>query len=170
MGLLALPVLDVLRGYDGSLGAQVAVKELTSELVGRFATSVVSATLARHGPGPLRRYRADLVIPPQVAAEVALFKAMAMRFVMSDPHRLQAQARQRELVAELCAVLVYRAPDQLDPALRPAWQQARDDGERLRVVVDQIVALTDAQAVRWHAALTGREHGTAVGMRAPVPC
>jgi dGTPase len=153
VGLLALPVLDALRHYDGSLGAQVALKELTSELVGRYVSAVVSATVAQFGPGPLGRYRADLVIPSQVAAEVALLKAMALRFVMSDPHRLALQGAQREMLAELCAALVQRAPDPLDPALALAWRRARDDSARLRVIVDQVSALTDAQAVRWHAAL-----------------
>ncbi len=155
VGLRTLPVLDVLRHYDGSLRAQVTLKELTSGLVGRFVSVVVSATLARYGPGPLARYRADLVIPNQVAAEVALLKAMALRFVMHDPDRLAAQARERELVAQLCTALVHRAPQPLDPALRPAWHQASDDGARLRVVIDQVAALTDAQAVRWHATLRG---------------
>jgi dGTPase len=153
VGLLALPVLGALRRYDGSLAAQVALKELTSELVGRFVSAVVSATLARFGPTPLGRYQADLVIPDQVAAEVALLKAVALRFVMRDPRRLAVQARQRELVAELCAALVHRAPEPLDPALLPAWHDAADDSARLRVVVDQVAALTDAQAVRWHAEL-----------------
>ncbi len=153
VGLLALPVLDALRHYDGSLPAQVALKELTSELVGRFASAVVSATLARYGPGPLGRYRAHLVIPDRVAAEVALLKAVALRFVMSDPCRLAVQARERELVTQLCEALVHRAPQPLDPALHPAWHQARSDSARLRVVVDQVAALTDAQAVRWHTTL-----------------
>ncbi|MGH4015021.1 MAG: deoxyguanosinetriphosphate triphosphohydrolase [Pseudonocardiaceae bacterium] len=152
-GLLKIPVLDRLRSYDGSLPAQVALKELTSELVGRFATAVVSATVARYGPGPLRRYRADLLIPGQVAAEVALLKAMALRFVMLDPHRLAVQARQRELLAELCVAVADRAPDALDPALRPAWHHADDDSARLRVVIDQVAALTDTQAARWLAVL-----------------
>jgi dGTPase len=153
VGLLALPVLGALRRYDGSLTAQVALKELTSELVGRFVSAVVSATLARFGPAPLGRYQADLVIPDQVAAEVALLKAVALRFVMRDPRRLAVQSRQRELVVELCAALVSRAPEPLDPALLPAWHDAANDSARLRVVVDQVSALTDAQAVRWHAAL-----------------
>jgi dGTPase len=151
-GLLAVEVVDALQRYDGSLAAQVALKELTSELVGRFVSAVVSATLARFGPGPLRRYRADLVIPSQVAAEVALLKAMALRFVMSDPHRLTVQAEQRHLLAELCTALARRAPEALDPALRPAWQQAGSESGRLRVIIDQVAALTDAQAREWHSA------------------
>lgn len=153
VGLLEIPALHTLRSYDGSLRAQVALKELTSELVGRFATAVVSATSARFGSGPLGRYRADLVVPALVAAEVALLKAVALRFVMSDPQRLAVQARQRELITELCAALLHQAPQPLDPALRPAWQQADSDDARLRVVIDQVAALTDAQAVRWHATL-----------------
>jgi dGTPase len=156
VNLLALPVFDALRHYDGSLAAQVALKELTSELVGRYVSAVVAATVAQFGPGPLWRYQADLVIPSQVAAEVALLKAMALRFVMSDPHRLALQAGQRDMLAELCAALVQRAPDPLDPALALAWRRARDDSARLRVVIDQVSALTDAQAVRWHAALLPR--------------
>ncbi|HEY2765390.1 MAG TPA: deoxyguanosinetriphosphate triphosphohydrolase [Pseudonocardiaceae bacterium] len=148
-----IPVLDALRSYDGSLRAQAALKELTSELVGRFATAVVSGTSERHGPGPFARYRADLVVPVRVAAEVALLKALALRFVMSDPHRLAVQARQRELITELCAALTAQAPDPLDPALRPAWLRADSDAARQRVIVDQVAALTDAQAVHWHAAL-----------------
>ncbi|WP_018683113.1 deoxyguanosinetriphosphate triphosphohydrolase [Actinokineospora enzanensis] len=150
-GLLDLPVLAdlVTREYDGSLGAQVALKRLTSELVGRFAGAPVAGTRAAHGPGPLTRYAADLVVPDRVAAEVALLKAMAVHYVLSDADRLALQARQREVVTALVEVLVERAPTALEPAFQPAWQAATDDAGRLRVVVDQVASLTDAQAVGW---------------------
>ena len=171
VGLLRLDMVDALRRYDGSLGAQVALKTLTSELVGRFASAVVGATLEQCGPGPLCRYRADLVVPERVGAEVALLKAVALRFVMSDPRLLTAQADQREFLTGLCVELAARAPEALDPALRPAWDAAGGDAGRLRVVVDQVASLTDAQAVRWHAALTGRDLGSGRGLeRSPAPC
>jgi dGTPase len=155
--LLRLPVVAELAAaeYDGSLGAQVTLKRLTSELVGRFASAAVSGTRREYGQGPLTRYAAQLVVPAQVAAEVALLKAVALRYVMSDPRRLASQRRQRELIAELVAALCRRAPDGLQPAFLPAWQAAGDDAARLRVVVDQVALLTDAQAVNWHAALVG---------------
>jgi dGTPase len=154
--LLRLPVIAELARaeYDGSLGAQVALKTLTSELVGRFASAAVGATRDVHGDGPLRRYDADLVVPRRVAAEVALLKAVAVRYVMSDPVRLASQKVQRELITELVSALLTRAPDGLDPAFVPAWNTAYDDAALLRVVVDQVALLTDAQAVAWHAALT----------------
>jgi dGTPase len=150
--LLRLPVVAALAGsaYDGSLGAQVALKTLTSELVGRFASAAVTETRRVAGDGPLTRYAADLAVPARVAAEVALLKAVALRFVMSDPERLAVQARQRELLAELVDALARLAPEALEPAFHPAWAQAPDDAARLRVVVDQVASLTDAQAIGWH--------------------
>ncbi|MFD9704325.1 deoxyguanosinetriphosphate triphosphohydrolase [Lentzea sp. NPDC059081] len=151
--LLTLPVIAYWteHEYDGSLGAQVALKNLTSELVGRFASAAVTATRAVHGDGALTRYNASLEVPRQVAAEVALLKAMAVRYVMSDPARLAMQAKQRELIAGLVTRLMER-PTLLDPAFRPVFAAASSYAARLRVVVDQVALLTDAQAVAWHRA------------------
>ncbi|MFJ5992199.1 deoxyguanosinetriphosphate triphosphohydrolase [Lentzea sp. NPDC092896] len=151
--LLTLPVIAYWtdREYDGSLGAQVALKNLTSELVGRFASAAVTATRAVHGDGALTRYNAALEVPKQVAAEVALLKAMAVRYVMSDPARLAMQAKQRDLITDLVARLMER-PTLLDPAFRPVFAAASSYPARLRVVIDQVALLTDAQAVAWHRA------------------
>jgi dGTPase len=157
--LLALPVVDAVRGFRASAAptaAHVALKRLTSELVGRFVVAATDATRARHGDRPLRRYAADLVVPARARAEVALLKAVALRYVMSDPRRLAMQARQRELLAELGAALLTGAPAALDPVLAEAWAAAPDDAARLRVVVDQVALLTDRQAVARHAALVRR--------------
>ncbi|HWM06211.1 MAG TPA: deoxyguanosinetriphosphate triphosphohydrolase [Actinophytocola sp.] len=153
--LLRLPVVAALteRGYDGTFATQVALKRLTSELVGRFVAAAVTATRREHGNGFLTRYAANLVVDARVAAEVALLKAVALRYVMSDPGRLALQATQRERLAELVATLAAHGPEGLEPAFVPAWHAAADDAARLRVVVDQVAALTDAQALRWHARL-----------------
>ena len=91
-------------------------------------------------------------MPPTAAAEVALLKAVALRFVMRDPARLAMQARQRELLTELAEALLAKAPDALDPVFAAAWAEAPDDPARLRVVVDQVALLTDQQAVARHRA------------------
>ncbi|WP_219417585.1 deoxyguanosinetriphosphate triphosphohydrolase [Pseudonocardia nigra] len=157
--LLALPVVDAVRGFTTATApaqAHVALKRLTSELVGRFVLAATDATLAAHGDAPLGRYTADLVVPPGAGAEVALLKAVAVRYVMSDPDRLAMQARQRELLAELGEALAAGAPDSLDPVFAQDWAAAADDAARLRVVVDQVAVLTDHQAVARHARLTAR--------------
>ncbi|QUH01088.1 deoxyguanosinetriphosphate triphosphohydrolase [Saccharopolyspora erythraea] len=153
-GLVELPAVAGVLDYDGSLRSQVALKRLTSELVGRFASAAVSGTVAEHGAGVLTRYAADLVVPERVVGEVAVLKAVALRYVMSDPERLRMQERQRALLTELVEVLADRAPESLDPAMAAAWKRAADDAARLRVVVDQVASLTDAQAVHWHRSHT----------------
>ena len=151
--LLALPALRDLAGYDGTRGARVALKRATSELTGRFASAAVAATRAVAGAGPLTRYAADLVVPRRVAAECALLKAVAARYVMGRTDIASIQTRQRDLLTELAARLADRAPDALDPDLRPDWLAAPDDAARLRVVVDQVATLTDLSAPTRHAAL-----------------
>jgi dGTPase len=154
-GLLALPTLRDLAGYDGSYRAQAAAKRATSELVGRFAGAAVEATRARHGEGALARYAAELVVPEMVAAECALLKAIAVRYVMRRPGTPERQAGQRRLLAELVEAISAGAPQTVDRGLRPAWLAAGSDAERLRVVVDQVAQLTDTSAVARHARLVG---------------
>ena len=156
--LCRLPSVAALieHDYAGSLADQVALKRLTSELVGRFASAAVTETRRAYGAQPLLRYTAELVVPDQVAAEVALLKALALRYVMSDPQRLAMQRRQREMLTELVDALAKDAPDTLDPAFHPAFAAAADDCARWRVIVDQVASLTDAQALRWHERLLHR--------------
>ncbi|MEU7815012.1 deoxyguanosinetriphosphate triphosphohydrolase family protein [Pseudonocardia sp. NPDC049154] len=154
--LARLPVVDAVKGFDTATApaaAHAALKRLTSELVGRFVRAATDATLDAHGDGPVLRYTADLVVPAEAAAEVALLKAVALRYVMSDPDRLRMQARQRELLKELGEALLAGAPGTLDPVRAGEWAAAGDDTARLRVVVDQIAVLTDAGALAWHRRL-----------------
>lgn len=158
-GLLALPAVDAVGGFRGATAtaaAHAALKRLTSELVGRFVLAATEATRDVQGERPLRRYAADLVVPPWAGAEVALLKAVALRYVMSDPQRLAMQARQRELLAELAGALLVGAPRTLDPVFVEDWAVAPDDAARLRVVLDQVAILTDRQAVARHAAVVRR--------------
>jgi dGTPase len=154
--LSRLPVVDAVKGFDTATApavAHAALKRLTSELVGRFVRAATDATLDAHGDGSVLRYTADLVVPAEAAAEVALLKAVALRYVMSDPGRLRMQARQRELLRELAEALLAGAPGTLDPVRAGEWAAAGDDAARLRVVVDQVAVLTDAGAVAWHRRL-----------------
>src|SRR5699024_4149573 len=155
--LLEIPVIAALAepDYEPSVGAQTNLKRLTSELVGRFTSAATTATRERFGPESLGRYEAELLLPERVAAEVALLHALALRHVMSDPRRLAIQQSQRELLAELAGKVSHRAPESLDPLFRGSWSAATDDAARLRVVVDQLASLTDAQAQSWHAWHTG---------------
>ncbi|MEU2985413.1 deoxyguanosinetriphosphate triphosphohydrolase [Micromonospora aurantiaca] len=152
-GLLADPVLAPLAAYDGSHRALAALKATTSVLTGRFVAGVVAATEQRHGPGPHRRYDADLEVPRRIRAQCALLKGIALRYVMRRPGAGDRYARQRDVLTGLVAALLDQAPDALDPVFAPLWRDAADDAARLRVVIDQVASLTDPAALAWHARL-----------------
>ena len=153
-GLLALPCWPA--EFDGSLESLAALKNLTSELIGRFCSSAQAATLGARPPGVrLTRYAADLVVPRQQRLECALLKGVTAQYVMTRAGAAQTQARERELIAELAAAVLAGAPGALEPVFRPAFAAAGSDEDRLRVVVDQIASLTDTSAIAWHGRLCG---------------
>ncbi|WP_068278310.1 deoxyguanosinetriphosphate triphosphohydrolase [Aldersonia kunmingensis] len=151
--LAVLPVVAAVPTFDGTVGASVALKRLTSELVGRFATAAIGGTIEAAGVAPLTRYAADLVVPPVVRAEVALLKTVALRYVMSDEGHKKRQAEQRETITRVARALLASAPVGLDPWLLPAWTEAEDDAQLVRVVIDQIASYTESRLERVDSAL-----------------
>ncbi|MER8100541.1 deoxyguanosinetriphosphate triphosphohydrolase [Kitasatospora sp. NPDC094016] len=141
--------------YDGTARARAGLKDLTSQLIGRFCLAAEQATRARYGPGRLTRYMAELVVPRGVRLEVAVLKAVAVRYVMQRDEQAQLRARQRIVIAELAYVLTQRAPEGLDPVFGALYREAEDDRAALRAVIDQIATLTDASALALHARLVG---------------
>ena len=139
--------------YAGTRRHLASLKNLTSDLIGRFCGDVQRATFAA-GDGPFVRYQADLVLPVETLLEIAVLKGIAAHYVMQAVDRVAALEHQREVLTELVATLGDRGPDALDRQYADDWRAAADDAARLRVVVDQVASLTDASAVARHARLT----------------
>lgn len=149
--LTALPYWPA--SFDGSQRSLAALKNLTSQLIGRFCQAAHLATRAEFGDGPLTRYAADLIVPVDTRNEVAVLKSMAALFVM---RRLGADAiyiEQRGIISELVAAIEDVGEPAIEPWLRAAWRSAADDGARLRVVIDQVASLTDISVREWHLRL-----------------
>jgi len=151
----ALLALDVWPAhYDGGPDTVAALKNLTSELIGRFCVAAQQTTLAVT-PAPLTRYAADLIVPRRQRLECALLKGITAHYVMTRAGVIAAQAAERELLTELAYAIERGAPQTLDPLLRPSWDEAGTDAARRRVVIDQVASLTDTSAIAWHHRLCG---------------
>ena len=163
----ALLALDIWPdSYDGGPATAAALKNLTSELIGRFCVAAQQATIAAAQLTPssttspsshtspmghsLTRYAADLIVPRRQRLECALLKGITAHYVMTRAGVIAAQARERELLTELAHAIERGAPRTLDPLIRPAWDAAGTDAARRRVVIDQVASLTDTSAIAWH--------------------
>jgi dGTPase len=138
--------------YDGTRRSLAALKNVTSDLIGRFCGSVQAATFATYS-APFARYHASLVVPEVTGTEIAVLKGIAAHYVMQAEDRVTLMERQRELVTELVAALVERGGDALDALHAEDFAEAADDAARLRVVLDQVASLTDGSALVWHRRL-----------------
>lgn len=142
-------------GYDGSRRALAALKDMTSQLIGRFCDAAADATRERYGSGMLVRYDASVEVPLEVLAEISVLKGIAAAYVMAPREDEPVYHRQRVVLAELVEAIHDRAEVALEAPFLADWRQADDDGARLRVVVDQVASLTDLSAYAWHARLCG---------------
>ncbi|MGV1009762.1 MAG: deoxyguanosinetriphosphate triphosphohydrolase [Dermatophilaceae bacterium] len=135
--------------FAGTRSDLAALKDMTSQLIGRFLRAVEVATRSRYGPGALTRYAADLVVPDAVRAECSVLKAVAAHYVMLSAERRSIVQRQAEIVTGLVTAYT-QAPQRLDPDLALDHLGAPDDAARMRVVIDQVASLTDRRAIHLH--------------------
>lgn len=140
--------------WDGSRRDLARLKNLTSYLIGRFAGHAERATREAYPQSSLARFGADVVVPPETQAEIAVLKGIVAANVMSTNARKPLYARQRGVLTELADALLTD-PSGLDVGFAADWAEASDDAARKRVVVDQVASLTDVSAIAWHDRLIG---------------
>ena len=146
-----LDTLDVwVDSWDGSRVAQARLKNLTSQLIGRFAHAVVHATREAYPQQSLVRFGGNMVVTPEVHAEINVLKGIVAAYVMTTNARKPIYAQQRDVLTELCNTLWERGPEVLDKHFADDWDAAGSDGEKRRVIVDQVASLTDQSAFSWH--------------------
>ena len=139
--------------YDGTHRSLARLKDSTSQLIGRFVLAAELETRKVHGDGPLSRYSADLVIPRDQVIEVDFLKAIAGHYLINAPLSQERYAKQQIIIREIVEMLLASAPRELDSFFLKAWNEAGDETARMRVIIDQVAALTDPGAYALHARL-----------------
>lgn len=148
--------------YDGSRLAAAKLKNLTSDLIGRFCWATTDATRAAFKDDVLIRYGADVVIPTETSAEIDVLKGLVGTFIMLSGDRQPYYQQQREMLLELLDAVWEGAPSTLDTFFAADFAAATKDSERERIIVDQVASLTDLSALQWHRAIVGGTLATTV--------
>ncbi len=138
--------------YDGCRAHRVALRTLTSTLIGRY---VQATTLSGNfGSDPIVRGIEE-------EAEILILKQITKQYVISSPTLLAQQHGQERIIRKLFNAIVAGAaegfPKFLPVRLRYLWDLR--DGSDARFAADCIASMTEAQAI----ALFGRLYGTAAG-------
>src|SRR5699024_10603535 len=153
----------------GSMRSAAALKNMASQLIGRFTRSAIAATRAAHGEGPLSRYGGDIVVPEQTHLEIAVLKGLAAAYVMSSASQQPVYEAQEEIIRDLYSRLWHTGTQYLSPLFSELWHSAADDDGRRRVVVDQIASYTDVTARRLHDLLFDRSLTHVTAADTPLP-
>jgi dGTPase len=162
-----------LSSFDRSRQALARLKNLTSDLIGRFARASVSATKEAYGTTALVRYNAHVIVPRVIEVEIAVLKGIMGQAIVTIEARKGVYKEQRRVLKRLADALwstdaLWSAgSDVLEPAFAADFIAAENDAERARVVVDQIASLTDQSAIDWHNRLVGEIDPAEVGIWTP---
>ncbi len=150
--LMRLP--EWMTSYDGSRSAMAGLKNLTSDLIGRFARAATAATREHYDLPVLTRFRGRVIVPRVIEVEMAVLKGVIGAFVVSIEGRKGLYKEQRQVLARLASAL-WERPEHLDVLHTEDFAAAQTDAARRRVVVDQVATLTDRFAIEWHSRLVG---------------
>ena len=140
--------------FDGSRAAVARLKNLTRDLIGRFARAATTATREHYATPVLTRFGGRMIIPRVIEVEMAVLKGVIGAFVVSIEGRKGLYKEQRRVLKRLATAL-WERPDELDGLHAEDFVAAPTDSARRRVVVDQVASLTDRFAIEWHARLVG---------------
>lgn len=160
--LTRLPVW--LTSFTGDRAAVAGLKNLTSDLIGRFARAATTATREHYTGSSLTRYGGRVVVPRVIEVEMAVLKGIIGAFVVSIDGRKGLYKEQRRVLKRLATAL-WERPERLDRLHAEDFAAAMTDAARKRVVVDQVASLTDRFAIEWHARMIGPVDLRELGLR-----
>jgi dGTPase len=156
-------VIPLLEPYAGTREQRALLRGWTSTLIGRYIGAMTWSVVDN---GHLH-----LAIAPRAELEVAMLKQLTWHYVIERESLATQQYGQRKMIRTLFETLRDDAHATsggknkrytlFPPYYRELLEQAADDAERTRLVIDLIASMTEHQVVDTYQRLTGIAQGSA---------
>ena len=135
------------KSFTATQVDMAALKNMTSHLIGKFTEEIEQATKAGNKAENFTRYNANLIVPLETKAQIAVLKAVVNLFVMQRKGAAENYAKEQDLILNIVDGL-QKNPLKLDPQFKHQFDNAGSSKEAKRAVIDQVASLTDSSARR----------------------
>jgi dGTPase len=135
------------KSFTATQVDMAALKNMTSHLIGKFTEEIEQATKAGNKAENFTRYNANLIVPLETKAQIAVLKAVVNLFVMQRKGAAENYAKEQDLILNIVDGL-QNNPQKLDPQFKHQFDNAGSNKEAKRAVIDQVASLTDSSARR----------------------
>ena len=135
------------KSFTATQVDMAALKNMTSHLIGKFTEEIEQATKAGNKAENFTRYNANLIVPLETKAQIAVLKAVVNLFVMQRKGAAENYAKEQDLILNIVEGL-QNNPQKLDPQFKHQFENAGSSKEAKRAVIDQVASLTDSSARR----------------------
>ena len=135
------------KSFTATQVDMASLKNMTSHLIGKFTEEIEQATKTGNKENNLTRYNANLIVPIDTKAQIAVLKAVVNLFVMQRKGAAENYAKEQDLILSIVDGLQSN-PLKLDPQFKHQHDNAESSKEAKRAVIDQVASLTDSSARR----------------------
>ena len=135
------------KSFTATQVDMAALKNMTSHLIGKFTEEIEQATKAGNKAENFTRYNANLIVPLETKAQIAVLKAVVNLYVMQRKGAAENYAKEQDLILNIVEGL-QNNPQKLDPQFKHQFDNAGSSKEAKRAVIDQVASLTDSSARR----------------------
>ena len=152
----SFPSTILLGPYEGTRDQRLAIRSLTSELIGRY----IKATKIAENNSSLEQEL--LKVEDVYRDEVRLLKQIARDYILTSPSLAAQQQGQKRIVKRLFHDFLREIEGQKPRYLPPRFHHLVEDEDLrpARAVADCIASLTEGEAIGLHQRLTGRQSGS----------
>jgi dGTPase len=135
------------KSFTATQVDMAALKNMTSHLIGKFTEEIEQATKSGNNAENFTRYNANLIVPLDTKAQIAVLKAVVNLFVMQRKGAAENYAKEQDLILSI-VIGLEKNPLKLDPQFKHQFDNAASSKDAKRAVIDQVASLTDSSARR----------------------